>query len=441
MISKSRLGDNIARDVPTGKTPYSKGSRVNLFKDSDLPPEDDQKVGNDGEDSVDEDDLPGRGRPAARPVRSSPKRDVEQTLDLKYASKTKEADILVTDPMPRVDQFPKWWQHLTETVSSCSAYPEEAFRWICSVKEARYMEQLETSTPFHTLDAKLGVALTKIAGNGPIGRRLEIQKEISFKHGHQLLKGRQIAWIIWQHFVVAEPDGQQIEIGELLSIKLRNNDLRSFIDDWETLLTRMTDVPDEYFLEALLKAQLETYGPLRETLALYRNEYLQSGRSKSYRRLMSMVKVYLQDQLREKNKKEMAHGRQRSASASATKGKSEKDKPNKSSSTKSSKDVCRTFEKNGSCNKGDKCPYKHDAKSFSDKKSKGRSSSPKKDRPKNKGQKDSQVRGRSPSGKTDVPICRFYKKGSCKDGDKCDFFHPPPCRNLPDCKYLSLIHI
>ena len=78
---------------------------------------------------------------------------------------------------------------------------------------------------------------------------------------------------------------------------------------------------------------------------------------------MSMVKVFLQDQLREKNKKEMAHGRQRSASANATKGKSEKDKPNKNSSTKSSKDVCRTFEKNGSCNKGDKCPYKHDVKS------------------------------------------------------------------------------
>jgi len=38
--------------------------------------------------------------------------------------------------------------------------------------------------------------------------------------------------------------------------------------------------------------------------------------------------------------------------------------------------------------------------------------------------------GTSPSGKKDAKMCHFYTKEKCKNGDNCDFYHVPTCRNF-----------
>ena len=92
-------------------------------------------------------------------------------------------------------------------------------------------DELENSMGFDSLDMKLAASLSKVL-NGDLQHRVNIMKETRAKQG-RLVKGRQILYLINQHFRVSVEEGCLYDLRDLLAVKLRNGDLKKFVHNWE----------------------------------------------------------------------------------------------------------------------------------------------------------------------------------------------------------------
>ena len=159
----------------------------------------------------------------------------------------------------------------------------------------------------------------------------------------------------------------------------------------------------------------------------------QGAYTESYDRLYHMLKHFLDDKLRRRHQKEMEQRQRNSIQQSAMSASSRES----SVDSRSGKKKCRFFLK-GTCQKGEDCPFYHDydklnaahpaaGDSTLTQKGKNNKGGKNQDKPQPKA-KGKPKRGKSPSGKEDQPVCNFYLRGKCRNGQQCDFFHPRPCK-------------
>ena len=88
----------------------------------------------------------------------------------------------------------------------------------------------------------------------------------------KLLQGRQMAWIIYQHYKTSEQDGAILEITDLLGIQHNYKNLKGFMSAWESTLEGMKEQPSDDMLETLLLAQLEKDTEISSLIALYKQD-------------------------------------------------------------------------------------------------------------------------------------------------------------------------
>ena len=117
-----------------------------------------------------------------------------------------------------------------------------------------------------------------------------------------MFTGRQITWMIYQHFKVSATDGAMLDWDELLSVELKGDNPQQLSSDWESTIFSIDELPDEKFLESIYRKQLEKSDQLKNAIGLYRQDIIQRGEEKSYEKLKKMVQIHL-DKLRlERNK-------------------------------------------------------------------------------------------------------------------------------------------
>ena len=75
--------------------------------------------------------------------------------------------------------------------------------------------------------------------------------------------------MVYEHYKVSAVDGAVLELQDLMCVRMHNNDLRSFLHDWETVLVGMRKVPDDDVLETLFREQIRDCAKLRDQLAYY----------------------------------------------------------------------------------------------------------------------------------------------------------------------------
>src|SRR5665648_911963 len=75
---------------------------------------------------------------------------------------------------------------------------------------------------------------------------------------------------------------------------LKNNNLKAFIHDWESMLQMLKTLPTEDLLETLFKKEIRKAEQLKQMLALYDQDTTQKGEPRSYERLLRMVHTHLQ---------------------------------------------------------------------------------------------------------------------------------------------------
>ena len=72
----------------------------------------------------------------------------------------------------------------------------------------------------------------------------------------KMLAGRQILFMIDQHFKMSEMDNSVYETDHFFSTKLKGGRLQEFVTTWDQVLSGLGKAPDEQTLRALLLRNL-----------------------------------------------------------------------------------------------------------------------------------------------------------------------------------------
>ena len=312
--------------------------------------------------------------------------------------------------------------------------------------KAKSYNDLSDSGDFAALDALLSTEWDKVL----TGEFKNSVRVIEFQLLKQdiMLKGRQITWLVFDHFRLSDVDGAMLNWDEILSLKLHmpGDNIKQFLNDWDTVFTNITGSPDPEILESLFKRQLDKSILLKNTMALYDQEITQRQATKSYKKLRYIVDNYLAEALLRKNQSSLASNH-KNANAGIHAG-VVNGKPG----------ICKKWARNGECTFGDKCFWaaSHTAenknkdadgdaghanastKGKGKEKGKGkdkdgerqeRGRSINKDKDGRAASPSARKRGKSPSGDDDKPACYRWLKGLCADKE-CKYWHCGPCKDF-----------
>ena len=295
--------------------------------------------------------------------------------------------------------------NVIDEVIASSARPRVAFRWILEVQAQGMCFENFRGTTFEerycmvTLDAKLAAALANAAPND-FQRILQARKHEALKEG-AMVTGRQILFLIDQHFRMTEADGAVYDTEHLFSVTVEGDRLQEFLSTWDTVLAGLKQAPDDTILETLFLRQIRKCRSMEQDVAYY-DRLTSDHVEKNYQYLLRCARKVVERSRLQWYRNELSRsigGIGPAAHAGSPKGDG---KGNKKGDNKG--------------NKGDR----------------------KRSNPPGSGKKGGQKGGQSNSALGDQrpspppnhkkDICQFHLKGKCKNGESCPTLHNPPCR-------------
>ena len=153
---------------------------------------------------------------------------------------------------------------------------------------------------FEVPDAKIASALNKIIHNSHFKRRISLEEQKAQKQD-RFLRGRQIAYLIYEYFRVTGANDSVENYADLFTTSLRNDDIQEFDSKWDGILLSMTKIPFDNILEGLCKLRIRESEKLKTVLELYNMEIHQQKAGPDYHRLKTMVKRSIEQDIRNKN--------------------------------------------------------------------------------------------------------------------------------------------
>ena len=107
---------------------------------------------------------------------------------------------------------------------------------------------------FELLDARIASALNKIIHNSHFKRRISFSlEEQEAPKQDRFLRGRQIAYLIYDYFRVTGTQDSVENYADLFTISLRNDDIQEFNSKWDGIPLSMTKILPDDILEGLYK--------------------------------------------------------------------------------------------------------------------------------------------------------------------------------------------
>ena len=153
---------------------------------------------------------------------------------------------------------------------------------------------------FEVLDARIASALNNIIHNSHFRRRISLEEQKAQKQD-RFLRGRQIAFLIYEYFRVTGANDSVENYADLFTIVLRNDDIQEFDSKWDGMLLSMTKIPPDDILEGLYKLRIRESEKLKTVLELYDLEVHQKKLGPDYHRLKTMVNRSIEQEIRNKN--------------------------------------------------------------------------------------------------------------------------------------------
>ena len=302
-------------------------------------------------------------------------------------------------------------------ISAASTNPIIALSWVAEIEEARTIEQLHSSIYLHegtminfeTLDMKIAAGIMKVM-HGDFKKRVTMKDEQHQMQRKKMLTGRQVAFMMFQHFQLNDLDSSMMEFNDLLSLELKGDNLRAFDTAWDNTLLGMKNLPDEEYLENLYRKQVRKSKQFEQLYSQLEADHVLRNRPRTYHDLKALVRYHLDKETRDRHleSKRRAHERGLAGMSSRKAG------------------DCHQWLKAGSCSKGDDCPFNHPEDRKGAGKSRGRGRAKARSRGKGVGAEGSS--GPESDTVTDdsvyFRICADYLKGKCEKGDDCPFRHP-----------------
>ena len=200
------------------------------------------------------------------------------------------------DKFPTPATFALWKIRFKTEVCTCSQFPTEAMQWIKeemvdSVDDLRSSSSFRCiSMPnFEVVDARIASALNKIIHNSHFKRRISLEEQKAQKQD-RFLRGRQIAYLIYDYFRVTGIHDSVENYADPFTISLRNDDFQEFDPKWDGILLSMTKIPPDDILEGWYKLRIRESEKLKTVLELYDLETHQKKLGPDYHRLNTLVK-------------------------------------------------------------------------------------------------------------------------------------------------------
>ena len=212
------------------------------------------------------------------------------------------------DKFPTPATFACWKIRFKTEVCTGSQYPTEAMHWIKEVQMVDSVDDLRSSSSirsipmpdFEVLDARIASALNRIIHNSYFKRRISLE-EMKAQKEDRFLRGRQIAYLIYEYFQVTGADDSVENYADLFTISLRNDDIQEFDSKWDGILLSVTKIPPDDILEGLYKSRIRESEKLKTVLELYDLKIHQKKLGHDYHRLKTMVKRSIEQEIRNKN--------------------------------------------------------------------------------------------------------------------------------------------
>ena len=212
------------------------------------------------------------------------------------------------DKFPTPATFACWKIRFKTEVCTCSQFPTEAMQWIREVELVDSVDELRSSSStrgismqnFEVLDARIASALNKIIHNSQSKRRISLEEQKAQKQD-RFVRGRQVAYLIYDHFRVTGSHDSVEHCADLFTVVLRNDDIQEFGSEWDGILLSMTKIPHDEILKGLYKLRIRESEKLKTVLELYDLETHQKKLGPDYHRLKTMVKRSIEQEIRNKN--------------------------------------------------------------------------------------------------------------------------------------------
>ena len=109
---------------------------------------------------------------------------------------------------------------------------------------------------------------TRSIHNSHFKRKISLEEQKAQKED-RFLRGRQIAYLIYEYFRVTGTDSSVENYTDLFTIGLRNDDIQEFDSKWDGILLSMTKIPPDDILEGLYKLRTRESEKLGTVLELY----------------------------------------------------------------------------------------------------------------------------------------------------------------------------
>ena len=145
------------------------------------------------------------------------------------------------------------------------------WRWLIQWmnQDLRHLLVVFSMPNFEVLDARIASALNKIIQNYHFRRRISLEEQKAQKQDW-FLRGRQIAYLIYEHFRVIGSHDSDENYTYLLTISIRNDDIQEFDSKWDGILLPMTKIPHDDILEGLYKLRIRESEKLKTVLEFVR---------------------------------------------------------------------------------------------------------------------------------------------------------------------------
>ena len=130
--------------------------------------------------------------------------------------------------------------------------------WIKEVEMADSLDELKSSRSvygkdfpnFEMLDAKISSALNKIIQNSQFKKKVSLPEQKAPKED-RFLRGRQIAFMIYDCFRVTGAHDTVLDYDDLFSVTLHDDNIQEFDTRWDEVLLSMSKMPSDDILESL----------------------------------------------------------------------------------------------------------------------------------------------------------------------------------------------
>jgi len=197
----------------------------------------------------------------------------------------KKVESFTLSPLPEARLFKVWKDKLYSKITAKSGFPEMSLKWIYEVEdELRTWEDYYEARPFMVIDAALRDALCLIIPDTHrVGRKVrairhdyEKRKDAAGKPDPRYLKGRQILKIIFDHYKIGDINHRIKEMEDIMSLKMINNDLFRFHDEWLFCLMVQKLEPTWEFKLTRYYGQVKKHPELEHDMATY-HRFQQDG--------------------------------------------------------------------------------------------------------------------------------------------------------------------